>query len=128
MFIWNCKHNKVRDEDPQRCLKLLAILISLSPYYWVLGCYNISNNLIIIICLLMSWLLWHRLPYQSHIRRTDYNPTGSSAVWWVLMIANAASTNGLTRLLEQFELIDPMIDQSCLTFAITRWEHWPRGQ
>jgi hypothetical protein len=48
-------------------------------------------NMYIIICLLMSPLLEHRL-CRLHIRRTGLNPPrGPSANWWVLTNANAAA-------------------------------------
>jgi hypothetical protein len=74
----------------------------------------------------MSRLLGHR-PHGLHIRRTGHNPPrGPIAVWWVLKIANAAGTNGLTWLPKRgardnkFLVTHPMTDQRCLTSAIAR--------
>jgi hypothetical protein len=91
--------------------------------------YILRNGdfIIIIISLLMSPLLRHR-PYGLHIRRTGHNPPRLlSAGWWVLTIANAAGTNGLTCLPEhggaqdnKFLVTHPITDQRCLTSAIAR--------
>jgi hypothetical protein len=68
------------------------------------------------------------LPYGLPTRRTSHNPPrGPSASWWVLMIANAAGTYGLTCLPKhggardiKFLVTHPMTDQNCLTSAIAR--------
>jgi hypothetical protein len=68
------------------------------------------------------------LPFRLNIRRTCHNPPrGPSTGWWVLTIANAAGTNGLTCLPKhegaqdnKFLVTHPLTDQRCLTSAVTR--------
>jgi hypothetical protein len=61
--------------------------------------------------------------YGLHIKRTGHNPLrGPSADWWVLTIANAAGTNGLTCLPKhggdrdnKLLVTHLLTDQCCLT-------------
>jgi hypothetical protein len=94
-----------------------------------------SLFLYIIINLLMSPLLGHRLSYGLPTRRTGHNPPrGPSADCWLLTTANAAGTNGLTCLPKhgaardnKFLVTHPKTGHwdRCLASAIARRAHWP---
>jgi hypothetical protein len=51
---------------------------------------------LIIISLLMSLMLGHRLFLGIANKEKGHNPREPSAGWWVLTTANTAGTNGLT--------------------------------
>jgi hypothetical protein len=92
--------------------------------------HDVGDRLIsYIISLLISPLLGHRPSLWI-----THKKNGPSADWWVLTTANTAGTNGSACLPKHwrarnitFLVTHLKTDQCCLTSAIVRWAHWPRG-